>query len=231
MALVTSQRCSAGSLWEKAGTLTSILFALLGANCVIGQIFSGPIQTVATPSYAVPTRVAVAHAPAVFAPTPVAIARPPVAAVAAPTYDTYDPNPSYSFSYAVNDPVTGDNHGHTESRNGDVVQGRYFLVEPDGSLRTVEYTADPVNGFNANVHKDTAGAHPVAAPVAVARPPVAVAATPIAVARPPFAVARPPFAVAATPISVARPPFAIAQAPVATIAQPTLAISRPYVVG
>nr|XP_014271320.1 cuticle protein 7 [Halyomorpha halys] len=219
--------------------LSVIFFAVLGSNCVTGQIVTGPIRTVASPAYAVPavatpaytlpaisapTRVTVAHTPAVFAPAPVAISRPPVAAVAAPTYDTYDPNPSYSFTYAVNDPVTGDNHGHTESRNGDVVQGRYFLVEPDGSVRTVEYTADPVNGFNANVHKDTAAAHPVAAPVAIARPPVAVAAAPIAVARPPFAVA-------ASPIAVARPTYAIANAPVATITQPTFGVSRPYIVG
>lgn len=27
--------------------------------------------------------------------------------------------------------------------------GQYSLVEPDGSIRTVDYTADPVNGFNA----------------------------------------------------------------------------------
>lgn len=31
--------------------------------------------------------------------------------------------------------------------------GSYSLVEPDGSLRTVIYTADPVNGFNAVVEK------------------------------------------------------------------------------
>lgn len=31
--------------------------------------------------------------------------------------------------------------------------GSYSLVEPDGSLRTVIYTADPLNGFNAVVEK------------------------------------------------------------------------------
>lgn len=40
-----------------------------------------------------------------------------------------------------------------ESRNGDVVKGSYRLVEPDGSLRTVIYTADAINGFNAVVHR------------------------------------------------------------------------------
>ncbi|XP_049948121.1 cuticle protein 18.6-like [Schistocerca serialis cubense] len=71
-----------------------------------------------------------------------------------------------------------------ESRSGDVVQGSYSLAEPDGSIRTVDYTADPVNGFNAVVHKE-AGAHPAAAaPVAVAHAPVAVAAPARAYAAP-----------------------------------------------
>lgn len=30
------------------------------------------------------------------------------------------------------------------------------MVEPDGTRRIVEYTADPVNGFNAVVHKEGA---------------------------------------------------------------------------
>lgn len=31
--------------------------------------------------------------------------------------------------------------------------GSYSLIEPDGSVRTVIYTADPLNGFNAIVEK------------------------------------------------------------------------------
>lgn len=74
------------------------------------------------------------------------------------------------------------------------MQGSYSLVEPDGTRRTVEYTADPVNGFNAVVHKE-ALAH--AAPVAVAHAaPIAVAHTPVAVAHAPVAVAHAPFATA-----------------------------------
>lgn len=33
------------------------------------------------------------------------------------------------------------------------MKGQYSLVEPDGSVRTVDYTADDHNGFNAVVHK------------------------------------------------------------------------------
>lgn len=36
--------------------------------------------------------------------------------------------------------------------------GQYSLVEPDGSVRTVDYVADDHNGFNAVVHK-SAPAH------------------------------------------------------------------------
>jgi hypothetical protein len=74
----------------------------------------------------------------------------------------YDPNPQYSYSYDVQDALTGDSKGHKETRNGDYVQGVYYLVEPDGTRRIVEYTADPVNGFNAVVHREPAT---VAAPL------------------------------------------------------------------
>ncbi|XP_049766497.1 cuticle protein 21-like [Schistocerca cancellata] len=66
----------------------------------------------------------------------------------------YDPNPQYSFSYSVSDALTGDAKQQQESRSGDVVEGSYSLVEPDGSVRTVQYTAAPGAGFNAVVSKD-----------------------------------------------------------------------------
>ena len=40
-----------------------------------------------------------------------------------------------------------------EQREGDNVKGQYTLVEPDGSVRTVDYTSDEKNGFNAVVKK------------------------------------------------------------------------------
>ncbi|VEN40251.1 unnamed protein product [Callosobruchus maculatus] len=72
----------------------------------------------------------------------------------------------YDFGYAVSDPHTGDAKSQHESRRGDVVHGSYSLVDSDGSKRTVEYTADDHNGFNAVVHKEPA-VHP--APVTVAK--------------------------------------------------------------
>ncbi|CAH0728885.1 unnamed protein product, partial [Brenthis ino] len=61
--------------------------------------------------------------------------------------------PKYVFKYGVNDFHTGDIKTHHESRDGDVVKGQYTVVEPDGSIRTVDYTADKHNGFNAVVHR------------------------------------------------------------------------------
>lgn len=55
--------------------------------------------------------------------------------------------PDYHYAYGVDDPHTGNLQNHKESRDGDVVHGEYSLVEPDGSIRLVRYTADPKNGF------------------------------------------------------------------------------------
>lgn len=81
---------------------------------------------------------------------PHAFAAPAIAAVRP---EPYDPAPQYAFAYNVQDSLTGDSKSQQETRNGDVVKGSYSLVEPDGSIRTVFYTADPLNGFNAVVDK------------------------------------------------------------------------------
>jgi hypothetical protein len=65
--------------------------------------------------------------------------------------------PDYSFEYGVEDPNTGNSQKHYEKRDGDVVVGMYSLVEPDGSLRRVSYTADPLHGFQAKVEFIPAG--------------------------------------------------------------------------
>jgi hypothetical protein len=62
-------------------------------------------------------------------------------------------HPRYSYKYGVTDYSTGDIKSQSESRDGDIVKGQYSLVEPDGTIRTVHYTADSVNGFNAVVKK------------------------------------------------------------------------------
>jgi Insect cuticle protein len=105
--------------------------------------------------------------------TPYGLAAP--VAVAAPAVVKtveYDAHPHYSYTYSVNDASTGDNKAQSETRDGDVVTGQYSLIEADGTRRVVDYTADPVNGFNAVVHKEAAVAK-VVAPVAKVIAPVA----------------------------------------------------------
>lgn len=88
----------------------------------------------------------------------------PVAPAKVLAPEPYDAHPHYSFNYAVADPHTGDQKSQHESRDGDVVHGQYSLVEADGSRRVVDYTADPVNGFNAVVHKEPIGVAKVVSP-------------------------------------------------------------------
>lgn len=68
--------------------------------------------------------------------------------------------PAYRFEYGVHDPHTGDIKKQYEERDGDTVRGYYSLVEPDGSIRLVEYTADSKNGFQAVVKKIGNSHHP-----------------------------------------------------------------------
>jgi len=177
-------------------------------------------------AYAAPAPVAYAHpAPVVHAaPAPLAYAAPVAKVHAAPlavaktvVAEDYDPNPQYSYGYSIQDGLTGDAKGHQETRSGDVVQGQYSLVEPDGAVRTVTYTADPVNGFNAVVDRQApavavAKVHAAPAPVAYAAPAVAkVHAAPVAYAAPaPLAYAAPAVAKVhhAAPVAYAAPaPF------------------------
>ena len=73
-------------------------------------------------------------------------------------------HPKYSFEYGVADAHTGDKKSQSETRDGDVVKGHYSLLEADGTTRTVHYTADAHNGFNAQVTRSGHAVH--AAPVA-----------------------------------------------------------------
>ncbi|XP_023954664.2 cuticle protein 8-like [Bicyclus anynana] len=100
-------------------------------------------------AYAAP----LAYASAAYAPAAYA----PVASYAGHDQYAY---PKYDFAYSVADPHTGDHKSQHESRDGDAVHGYYSLVQPDGSVRKVEYTADDHNGFNAVVHNSAPSVHP-----------------------------------------------------------------------
>ncbi|CAH0731897.1 unnamed protein product, partial [Brenthis ino] len=137
-----------------------ILAALMASSACAG-LLSAPLGLGYARPYGLAAPLAAPIAIARPALAPYAVARPAlapyaVAKVAAPVED-YDPNPQYSYAYDIQDALTGDSKNQQETRSGDVVQGSYSLVEPDGTRRIVEYTADPHNGFNAVVHKEPLG--------------------------------------------------------------------------
>lgn len=76
------------------------------------------------------------------------------------------PPAHYDFSYAVNDPETGDQKDQQETRNGDDVTGYYRTLDADGYLRTVKYKSDAVNGFTAEVVREQVSGAVVPTPAA-----------------------------------------------------------------
>ncbi|XP_045471979.1 cuticle protein 19-like [Harmonia axyridis] len=68
--------------------------------------------------------------------------------------------PKYHFEYGVKDGQTGDIKEQTEERDGDAVKGEYSLLEPDGTIRRVQYEDDGKSGFNAIVTKMGHAVHP-----------------------------------------------------------------------
>ncbi|XP_013106615.2 larval cuticle protein A2B isoform X2 [Stomoxys calcitrans] len=162
----------------------------------------------------------------------------PAAPVLAKTVELeeFDPHPQYKYGYDVQDTLSGDSKGHVEERDGDVVRGEYSLVDPDGLRRTVTYTADPVNGFNAVVRREPlAVAAPVvaAAPVVKAAPVVAAAPAPVVAAAPAPVVAAAPIVKAARVVAAPAPvlrtaPF-VAAAPVAPVVRTAPLVASPFV--
>ncbi|CAH1368535.1 unnamed protein product, partial [Tenebrio molitor] len=131
----------------------ALISALLAAsNALISDVLQGHGATsYATSHIAAPV---IAHAAPVYAHAG------PVYGHAAPVYA--HAAPVYEFNYGVKDGHTGDQKSQHEVRDGDVVKGSYSLVEPDGTIRTVHYTADHHNGFNAVVERSGHAVHPAA---------------------------------------------------------------------
>nr|XP_026485881.1 uncharacterized protein LOC113393287 [Vanessa tameamea] len=120
-----------------------------------GAVAVAPVTHYAAAPVAHYATAPVAH----YAAAPVAhYAAAPVAHYAAAHEEEYA-HPKYDFSYSVADGHTGDNKSQHESRDGDAVHGEYSLVEADGSVRTVQYTADAHNGFNAVVSNSAPSHH------------------------------------------------------------------------
>ncbi|CAH0626989.1 unnamed protein product [Chrysodeixis includens] len=144
------------------------------------QIAHAPVAYAAAPAHYAAAPVAYAAAPAHYAAAPVHYAAPvakviaPIQKVLVSAHAEEYAHPKYEYNYSVADGHTGDNKSQQESRDGDVVKGSYSFLEADGSVRTVEYSADDHSGFNAVVHNTA----PTAAPVVVKAAPVILKAAP-----------------------------------------------------
>ncbi|XP_047471371.1 pro-resilin-like [Penaeus chinensis] len=73
-----------------------------------------------------------------------------------PTYGYPAPTPvyapaKYDFNYAVNDPPSGNDFGHQETRDGDNTQGSYYVLLPDGRLQRITYSVNGDSGYVADV--------------------------------------------------------------------------------
>lgn len=60
-------------------------------------------------------------------------------------------NSSYQFGFDVKDDEYTNYQQRKEVRDGNVIKGSYSVVDSDGFIRTVTYTADPKEGFKADV--------------------------------------------------------------------------------
>lgn len=107
------------SLHKINNLLQFVVFAAFLAYANAGALTAAPLAYAAAPAqlaYAAPVAKAV---------------------VAAAPAEEYDPNPQYSYGYDIQDGLTGDSKSQSETRNGDVVQGSYSLIEPDGNFSII----------------------------------------------------------------------------------------------
>ncbi|XP_063592184.1 uncharacterized protein LOC134769386 [Penaeus indicus] len=57
----------------------------------------------------------------------------------------------YNFGYEVVDPESGNDFGHSETRNGDNTSGQFRVLLPDGRVQVVTYTVNGDSGYVAQV--------------------------------------------------------------------------------
>merc|ERR1719291_680472 len=86
------------------------------------------------------------------------------AVVAAPDLAEVSP---YTYNYGVTDEYSGAAFSQSESNDGTgVVEGSYSVNLPDGRIQTVNYHANDIDGYVAEVSYSGAAAYPEAVPVA-----------------------------------------------------------------
>ncbi|KAG8235219.1 hypothetical protein J437_LFUL015214 [Ladona fulva] len=77
----------------------------------------------------------------------------------------HEPGMPFDFNYAVreSDPYGGLNdYSHNAISNGDVVNGEYRVLLPDGRVQVVKYTADWATGYHAQVSYEGGNNNPFA---------------------------------------------------------------------
>jgi hypothetical protein len=106
-----------------------------------GNEYAAPAYKPAPAPYKPATYKPATYKPATYAPT------------YKPQYETEGPA-EYKFSYDVNAPETNDVKSQSESLKDGYTVGQYSLIDADGMRRTVDYTADDINGFQATVRRE-----------------------------------------------------------------------------
>ncbi|XP_050689252.1 cuticle protein 21-like [Eriocheir sinensis] len=71
-----------------------------------------------------------------------------------------EPAKPYAFDYGVRDAYYGANFGHKENSDGNAITGSYQVALPDGRIQTVNYVADHINGFQAQVSYEGEAVYP-----------------------------------------------------------------------
>ncbi|KAK3908044.1 Cuticle protein 19 [Frankliniella fusca] len=132
--------CSPANMSAKVVLSVALVAAV--ASCALAGVHSNSYIEISHSPVAHHHAAPIIHAPIVHA--------APLAHAA--VHDEHHGPPSpYAFKYGVHDAHTGDVKSASESSHGDVVKGEYSVLQPDGITRTVHYTADKHNGFNAQV--------------------------------------------------------------------------------
>ncbi|XP_022222584.2 uncharacterized protein LOC111074188 [Drosophila obscura] len=147
--LAIAGSCSAGFAATYAGFHPATYATYQAPTAVYQQPYATPVYQHVAPVLA---KTVVPAAP-VYTKS-YALPAPFVKAVASVKQVEVESAPRYDFSYGVQDSLTGDIKSHQETRDGGNVVGSYSVLDADGFKRTVTYTADDINGFNAVVQRE-----------------------------------------------------------------------------
>merc|ERR1719285_1306760 len=130
---------------------------------------AAPVVAHAAPAFAPPVAHHAVHAAPVVAhaaPFAHAVHAAPVVHAAPIVGDLAEVSP-YTYNYGVADDYSKAAFSQTESNDGTgVVEGSYQVNLPDGRIQTVNYHANDIDGYVAEVSYSGTAAYPEAVPVA-----------------------------------------------------------------